>query len=431
MRTENNTPCLAIPELHAILKLLSVCPCVRALVWHIFSPIEKPFGDRFRCGKVHSVSCNKLVILHPLLPRFVPASPSSPPICAVFTIPNLNLFTDNYANWGRIGKRESAQAEMQLVWTCGAVLFSTTGPVRLSALDLSSLCDALLAPFWTQQSVAAALSRFSAFLSQVRNFHTACTEATRHLLLYSSRLPLSTYHRGARSEVFGLREGVVTKDTRSARSGGAIVSGLFCILGSSAGRVCDCCGGWHGFPLPPSSHFYICWVRSASGAICGGLALLCVAYCCCGECAAPALAGSPRAAKKRGDRNKNGHGGKLQSSDVLWRGHYPAYCRYFVHHGLCCCDDAQNLPPPTGLVLVRTNKTSQRLGSNWDETAACLRANMSFGVGVFGVRVRVRTRFSARRRRDPPFTSRLRKVIPGGLLVRHTWKTQFVGLINF
>lgn len=119
--------------------------------------------------------------------------------------------------------------------------------------------------------------------------------------------------------------------------------------------------------------------------------------------------------KKRGDRNKNGHGGKLQSSDVLWRGHYPAYCRYFVHHGLCCCDDAQNLPPPTGLVLVRTNKTSQRLGSNWDETAACLRANKSFGVGVFGVRVRVRTRFSARRRRDPLFTSRLRKVIPGGV----------------
>lgn len=56
VRTENNTPCLATPELHTVLKLLSVCPCVRALVWHIFSPIEKPFGDRFRCGKVHSVS---------------------------------------------------------------------------------------------------------------------------------------------------------------------------------------------------------------------------------------------------------------------------------------------------------------------------------------------------------------------------------------
>ena len=138
-------------------------------------------SDQHRAG-------NKLVILHPLLPRFVPASPSSPPICAVFTIPNLNLFTDNCANWGRIGKRESAQAEMQLVWTCGAVLFSTTGPVRLSALDLSSLCDALLAPFWTQQSVAAALSRFAAFLSQVRNFHTACTEATRHLLPYTRGL---------------------------------------------------------------------------------------------------------------------------------------------------------------------------------------------------------------------------------------------------
>ena len=38
--------------------------------------------------------------------------------------------------------------------------------------------------------------------------------------------------------------------------------------------------------------------------------------------------------------------------------YYPAYCRYFLHHGLCCCDDAKKTPPFQGLVVIVLTQTA-------------------------------------------------------------------------
>lgn len=60
-------------------------------------------------GEIITAQClfNKLAILHPSLPRFVPTPPSWLPICPLFTIPNFHHFHRFEAEW----EGKSVQAE--------------------------------------------------------------------------------------------------------------------------------------------------------------------------------------------------------------------------------------------------------------------------------------------------------------------------------
>ena len=113
---------------------LSVCLSVRALIWHSFSTIDKPFEDRFRCGKVHKLQCNKPIILHSLVPHSVPASLSWLLICPFSTTLKYNLFTDNYANWRRTGEGKGVQTYMYLV----CLLYTSPSPRDLSTSRMPS-----------------------------------------------------------------------------------------------------------------------------------------------------------------------------------------------------------------------------------------------------------------------------------------------------
>ena len=143
----NAPPARATPHFFFGLKLMSVCLSVRALIWHTFSPIDKPFEDRFRCGKVRKLQCNKPIILHSLVPHSVPASASSLLICPFSTTLKYNLFTDNYANWRRTRERKGVQTYMYLVKTSRVVVWSQDNSGQSFAPGLSSLEHVLQLPF--------------------------------------------------------------------------------------------------------------------------------------------------------------------------------------------------------------------------------------------------------------------------------------------
>ena len=150
VRTLNNTPCHSDPSFIFCSQFdvrLSVCVCVCLSVRTTFTPIDKPFEDRFRCGKVHKLQCNKPVILHSLVPHSVPASLSWLLICPFSTTLKYNLFNDNYANWRRTGEGKGVQTYMYLVETTRAVVWSQDNPGVSRSRPVCPLLKAFSCPF--------------------------------------------------------------------------------------------------------------------------------------------------------------------------------------------------------------------------------------------------------------------------------------------
>ena len=132
--------------LSVCLSRLSVCLFAPSF-GTLFSPIDKPFEDRFRCGKAHKLQCNKPIILHSLVPHSVPASLSWLPICPFSTTLKYDLFTDNYANWRQTGERKGVQTYMYLGKTSRVVVWSQDNPGQSFAPGLSWLEHVLQLPF--------------------------------------------------------------------------------------------------------------------------------------------------------------------------------------------------------------------------------------------------------------------------------------------
>ena len=191
-----------------------LCVCVCLSVRTTFTPIDKPFEDRFRCGKVHKLQCNKPVILHSLVPHSVPASLSLLLICPFSTTLKYNLFTDNYANWRRTGEGKGVQTYMYLVETTRAVVWSQDNPGVSRSRPVCPLLKAFSCPFG---HVVVWVDFFDFFTSRRRSaqlWHLRLSSCRQHLL-YSSRLSLSTYHRGCSRQVVRPGEGVLEECLRS------------------------------------------------------------------------------------------------------------------------------------------------------------------------------------------------------------------------
>lgn len=70
-------------------------------------------------------------------------------------------------------------------------------------------------PFWTRGGFGSIFDFFTSRTPSAQLWHLF-REATRHLLLlYSSRLSLSSYHRGCSREVFGPGDGVLAECLQS------------------------------------------------------------------------------------------------------------------------------------------------------------------------------------------------------------------------
>ena len=195
---------------------MCVCVCVCLSVRTTFTPIDKPFEDRFRCGKVHKLQCNKFIIhhtIHSLVPHSVPASLSWLPICPFSTTLKYDLFTDNYANWRQTGERKGVQTYMYLGKTSRVVVWSQDNPGQSFAPGLSWLEHVLQLPFG---HVVVWGSAFFFFTSRTRlhNFGICDLSSCRQRLRYSSRLSLSTHHRGCSRQIVRPGEGVLEECLR-------------------------------------------------------------------------------------------------------------------------------------------------------------------------------------------------------------------------
>ena len=185
---------------------------------------------------MHKLQCNKPVILHSLVPHSVPASLSWLLICPFSTTLKYNLFNDNYANWRRTGEGKGVQTSMYSVETTRAVVWSRDNPGVSRSRPVCPLLKAFSCPFG---HVVVWVDFFDFFTSRRRSaqlWHLRLSSC-RQRLLYSSRLSLSTHHRGCSRQVVRPGEGVLeeclrffTKLFAAGFEIGELTTGCVCVL---------------------------------------------------------------------------------------------------------------------------------------------------------------------------------------------------------